>query len=387
MKHAHIAIVLSLVSTFNACAGSQDTGRPSAPPSNEERPRDAIGETVTDIGDSCWIVFQDKDDHYWFGSDGNGVFRYDGTVLTRFTTKDGLNHDRVRGIQQHAATGDILITTNAGVSKFDGKRFTTLPITEMATPDEGWALNADDLWMIGSGGPRRYDGKTLYQLKLPKSPQADAWYAKYPGAPWNPYDVWTVYKDSAPGGGHLWFGTACLGICRFDGTTREWMYEEHLVMAPNGGLFGIRSIIEDKEGAFWFCNTRHRYRMTANPKDAGAQGIGQITYTREPGMDLSAAATGDEFIYFQSVTKDHNGDLWMAPYAGGVWRHDGTHATHYPMKHGDPPINEITMVSIFRDNRGALWVGTHEHGAYRFNGERFERFRSALPPGDGAVAR
>lgn len=330
----------------------------------------AKGEIVSDIGNSCWYVFQDKSNNYWFGSDGQGVCRYDGKTggtITRFTTRDGLSHDQVRGIQQHALTGDILITTNAGVSKFDGQRFVTLPMTEMKSPDEGWVLNPDDLWMTGSGGPRRYDGKTLYQLTLPKSPQADAWYAKYPNAPWNPYDVWCVYKDSR---GHVWFGTACLGICRFDGKMRDWMYESHLSELPNNALFGIRSIIEDRDGAFWFCNTQFRYRI--EPHGVVGQEAGKLKYTREKGMDLSGSATTDKSIYYQSITEDNNRDLWMAPYAGGVWKYDGKNVTHYPMKDGD---EEITMFTIYKDNHGDLWVGTHEHGAYKFNGASFERFR------------
>src|SRR5688572_8661879 len=94
----------------------------------------AQGEIVSDLGASCWVVFQDASDDYWFGSDGNGLFRYDGTTLTRFTTKDGLAHDAIRGIQQHEATGHLLVSTNGGVSKFEGERFVTLPVTELSSP-------------------------------------------------------------------------------------------------------------------------------------------------------------------------------------------------------------------------------------------------------------
>jgi len=53
-----------------------------------------------------------------------------------------------------------------------------------------------------------------------------------------------------------------LGICRFDGKKHDWMYEAHLTELPDDAMFGIRSIIEDKDGAYWFCNTHYRYRMT-----------------------------------------------------------------------------------------------------------------------------
>jgi len=342
----------------------------------------AQGEVVHEISPSCWIVFQDKDNNHWFGSDGQGVCRYDGKnggTITRFTTKDGLCHDRIRGIQQHGLTGHILITTLEGVSKFDGRRFVTLPMLEMKPPrfgaladalDEGWALNADDLWMTGTDGPRRYDGTTLQQLKFPKSPLEDDLTARL-GHPdkWNPYDVWTVYTDRR---GHKWFGTGTFGICRFDGRSLDWMFEPHLTEVEGGGWFGFRSIIEDRHGDYWFCNTQFRYGV--EPHGVAGQEAGRLRYQRKAGIDLAGNAATDKYFYYQSITEDNNRDLWMAPYAGGVWRYDGKTVTHYPMKHGDPPGEEITMFTIYKDNRGDLWVGTHEHGAWKFNGTAFEKF-------------
>ncbi len=381
-----------------AAASQEKAGGSHETAAGPQEPPIAKGETVAEIDKSCWIVFQDKSGNHWFGSDGAGVSRFDGKTITRFTTRDGLAHDQVRGIQQHGPSGDILIATNAGVSKFDGKRFVTLAVSEMKPPgaaatssgpspassgssaaaptaftdaalaDAGWVLRADDVWLIGGGGPRRYDGKTLYQLKFPKSPLHDELTARLGAAKnWTPYDVWTVYKDSK---GQMWFGTAMFGICRFDGRSFDWMYEPHLTELPGGAWFGFRSIAEDRSGDFWFCSTQFRYRM--QPHAAGEQGDGRLKYTREKGIDLAGSATTDKYFHYQSITADNNRDLWMAPYGGGVWRYDGKRATHYPMKVGD---EEITMFSIYKDNRGDIWVGTHENGAYKLNGKAFERFR------------
>ncbi len=375
MRHPPVAV--GLLAALAACTGDPPKLRDADPasvaaPATVARARsDTLGEVVPELSDSIWIVFQDADGAHWFGSDGQGVFRVEGRVITRFTTRDGLSHDQVRGIQQHAATGDLLISTNGGVSRYDGARFVTLPVTEVVALDDGWVLDSGDVWIqgrSGAKGPYRYDGTTLYSLQFPKSPRADEWYAKYPTAPWNPYEVWCVYRDHA---GHMWFGTACLGICRFDGSTREWMYEAHHSELPNNALFGIRSILQDRRGDFWFCNTQYRYAM--NPRGGEGGRPGEIAYTRKPGMDLSGTTIGEPFFYFMSITDDERGHLWMAPYAGGVWRYDGAGLTHYPMKDGAG--RDITMFSIYRDRSGGLWVGTHEHGAYRFDGAGFERFR------------
>lgn len=331
----------------------------------------ALGEIVAEIDDSCWVVFQDKDDNYWFGSDGRGVSRYDGKTITRFTTKHGLSHDQVRSIRQHGPTGHILVETNGGVSRFDGERFVTLPVTTPKSPDDGWVLDPNDVWissLSGVKGPQRYDGRTLYVLELPKSPHFDAWRARLPTVTWDPYEVWCIYSDRS---GHLWFGTAGLGLCRFDGTTREWMFESHLSELAGDRHFGIRSILQDRDGAFWICNTQFRFLM--QPRGEAHAPTGQVAYTRQPGIDLSGTTLSDPYHYFMSITDDDRGHLWMATYMHGVFEYDGERITRHPVR--DDAGADITMFSIYRDRRGVLWVGTHEHGPYRFNGKSFERFR------------
>jgi ligand-binding sensor domain-containing protein len=62
---------------------------------------------------------------YWFGSNGKGIYYLDGNKLKLFTTIDGLVNNAIRGIQEDI-NGNIYIETPEGISKFDGKQFTTL---------------------------------------------------------------------------------------------------------------------------------------------------------------------------------------------------------------------------------------------------------------------
>jgi hypothetical protein len=328
----------------------------------------ALGETVSEFSKSCLIVFQDRSGNHWF-SDGQGVCRYDGRTITRFTTKDGLCNEHIRGIQQHKS-GDILITTSGGVSKFDGRRFVTLEVTTHDDPAEGWRLDPNDVWLplqSGQKGPFLYDGKSLHHLKFPKHAFEDEFFAHSPNLPWSPYEIYCVYRDSR---GHMWFGTANFGICRYDGNSLDWMFEKHLTELEGERMFGIRSIFEAQDGAFWFCNTQFRFRIS--PSTSTTLGYDLIRYEREPGLDLSGTAASDDYLYFMSITEDEAGDLWMATYGEGVWRYDGKTVTHFPVKDGD---QDITLFSIYKDHHGKLWLGTHEAGPYLFNGKTFEQFR------------
>jgi ligand-binding sensor domain-containing protein len=358
-------ILFSILTLLTSCNG-QNTSPVAKSTSNEQDLSIEIGDTVSELDKTIWIIFQDKNNHYWFGSDGHGVYRYDDKTILHFSTKDGLLNNRIRGIQEDKL-GNIFITSLGGINKFDGQNFTTLPIME----SNEWKLDSNDLWFYmlgktGENGTYRYDGNTLHHLKFPKHYMEDEYYKVNGKRPWSPYEPYTIYKDSK---GNIWFGTAEFGICRYDGKSLSWMYEKHLTLIEGGGSFGIRSIIEDKEGKFWFCNTSYRYNIL--PASLIEQDKILIDYKREKGIENVKSPEGKDRIYFMSVVEDDKGDLWMLTYEQGVWRYDGKTITQYAVKDGD---KDIKLFSIYKDNNGDLWLGTHENGAYKFNGTSFEKF-------------
>jgi ligand-binding sensor domain-containing protein len=345
-------LFISILTIFTTCNGQN---RVSSKPS--------IGDTVSALGKSVMVIYQDKKNNFWFGSNGQGVYQYDGKKIIHFTKKDGLCADEIWGIQEDKA-GNIYFDTQEGVSKFDGKTISTL--TETIAIDNQWKLDSNDLWFKGKwneNGPCRYDGKYLYHLKFSKPNLDEEIFKNTENTAWSPYGIYTMYKDKR---GNIWFGTSNLGLCRFDGKAVDWLYEKQLTDTPEGGSFGIRSIFEDKSGKFWFCNTRYRYNISPNESKNGL-----INYKKESGIDNLKTARGTDLVYFMSICEDNNGDLWMLTYNQGVFRYDGKNVTHYPINDGS---KEITLFSIYKDRQGNLWLGTHDDGAYKFNGKSFEKF-------------
>lgn len=361
-----IPLLLALLAATPAAA--QAPTPPGTPPAAAPTP--ARGTVVSEVSRKCWYVFQAKNNDYWFGSDGEGVYRWsgDGTKIINYTTADGLSGNRIRGIQGDKHGNVYFTTLDGGICKFDGHAFTTLPIAE--TPaDGGWRLHPDDLWFQwfkgmpsapDTAGPYRYDGTNLYHLKLPKSDREAGAHANAPEFTWGPYDVYSIYRDTR---GHIWIGTAYCGACRYDGRSFGWLYEDHLMYAPNGGSFGIRSFIEETEGSFWICNTRHRFLIQPHSVD------GKVAYTRNDGIDEKMTIGP---LYFQGAVKDARGDFWLSTYRGGIWRYDGKIMTNYPVKDDG---EDTQVFCIFKDNAGGLWLGTPTAGPYRFTGEAFEKFK------------
>jgi ligand-binding sensor domain-containing protein len=320
------------------------------------------GVTVTQLDKTIWTIYQDKKSNYWFGSKENGVYFYNGQRLKHITTENGLVSNEIRGIQEDA-NGNVYFDTEKGVSKFDGRTFKTLQITNPASPLNDWVLKPDDLWfrMGFKSGAYRFDGKYLYYLKFPTSPQENTFYKKNPNTNLKPYGLYTIYKDRK---GYMWFGTASLGVCRYDGRALSWHYEEQLQTTPNGGDFGTRAIFEDKNGKFWINNTRFRYVIET-------YGYKSVTFKKESGIGYLNKTNKMEFPFFLSITEDNKGNLWMATYENGVWKYNGKELIHYPVKDG---ATDVLLFTIYKDNKGVLWLGTHNAGVYTFNGHTFEKF-------------
>lgn len=355
-----------LIITLSACTLAQEPGSSEISPAGQGAEL-SLGQIVTEIDPRIWVIHQGKNGDYWFGSNGNGVYRYDGRQVIHYTKVDGLNGAQVRDIQEDAA-GNIFIGTASGVSKFDGERFTALELVDSQGDEDGWELNPDDVWIVfdpGSYGTVRYDGEKLYHLKLPKSPAEDAHRARYADAPgfFSASSVYSIYKDRK---GHLWFGTAGVGLCRYDGEAWSWMYEEHLTTTPRGGAFGIRSIFEDRAGDFWICNTRNRFEMS--PETTLKDGYRLMKYEKKEGLPGAKSDTDRNFDFYPSMTEDQAGALWMVCGSSDVLKYDGEEVTRYAIADG------AYAITIYCDQDGKLWIGTLDHGIYTLELESFELF-------------
>ena len=319
------------------------------------KPKAVVGQAVTQLDPRIWSLHQDQGGHYWFGSNGAGVFRYDGSELRQFTVDHGLAGLQVRDIQEDPR-GHVLVSTNSGVSRFDGKAFQTLEVVE--APD-AWRLDPSDVWILfdpGNRGPCRYDGEKIYHLKLPKSPQTDAYLEKQPGTSLSPEGLFSVYRDPS---GHVWFGTFAAGLCRYDGESFGWMFEDPLTTTPSGGAFGIRSIFQDRDGDIWICNTRQRFQV--QPKSALQNGYPMLQYATKPGLPQAQQDDSPNFTYYPSMAQDASGSLWMATGSDGVWQFDGERVIQHSIG------EKAYVISLLVDETNHVWVGTLEQGVFRWD--------------------
>lgn len=344
-------LVITLFITLNSC-------RAQVPAQSTQ--------SGVELSNNIMLVYQDSKNNYWFGSWEDGLYKYDGKTLLHFTDKDGFPYKRINEIKEDRS-GNIYFNASDGISRYDGKSFTTLIETTSAGND--WKLNPRDVWFTHpnfTGEVFRYDGKDLFRLSLPHTQAGDEFASKYPGVS-SICAVYTIYNDSR---GNIWFGTGVAGALRYNGISFDWIAEEDVTEYHNGPSNGVRSIIEDKDGYFWF-NSKYRYKINDNHSSQ------YPFYTREKSIGSLDGSPDDNLIEYLSIAKTKDDNLWVATYRNGVWRYDprmpdGKNITYYPVTNDK---EEITLFSIYKDNHGDLWLGTHENGVYKFNGKTFERFR------------
>lgn len=172
-----------------------------------------------------WIteIMEDPDGNIWFGRDGYGACKYDGSTFTHFTKKEGLASNNVQAI--HAdKQGNIWFgcrmtendspdpekrTGDGGLSRFDGKSFVRFPEIRGLSKNDSYAIEGDrsgNVW-IGANkvGLYKYDGKKF--LLFDKMDRQDLITP-------NGYGIQALLEDSR---GILWIGLSG-GLFRLEGS-------------------------------------------------------------------------------------------------------------------------------------------------------------------------
>jgi len=154
----------------------------------------------------------------------------------------------------------------------------------------------------------------------------------------------SILQDSK---GNYWFGSHREGVCRYDGNSFEYFTMEQGL--PDNQ---VRSIYEDKHGTIWF--------VTAS----GASSYDGKSISKQSNLEMINSPG-----QWQKTAQD----LWMS--AGnyeGVYRYDGHDLIYleFPKPKVINPDNTYQVTDIAEGKNDRLWIATYA-GVFGYNGNQF----------------
>ena len=314
-------------------------------------------------------IVQSRNGDYWFGSQSEGLCRYDGKSFEYFGVKQRLPSKQVVSIQEDQQ-GTVWIGTLHGVCRFDGKRFEQVQQTRSSvaylrlpsTVQNEWQKKEDDLWFNAGvkQGVYRYDGQQLRYLPFPNSITA---------VNGNTYSVTGFSRGKK---GVLWIATYA-GVFGFDGNNFTKINDETLGLAQGDARIHVRSILEDSKGRLWIGNNGIGVLLK--------QGESISNFSRQQGKlmpmeEFHANTRAGRFtanVGLQSIfaiAEDSDGNIWFGDRDTGAWRYDGVSLVNYSV---DPMLESQMIWDIYEDSEQRLLFAMASGGVYEFKGKSFER--------------
>lgn len=283
-------------------------------------------------------MYQDKKGNYWFGTNGNGIIRYDGKKLEKISIEGLRPFNVVREIVEDKA-GHLWFGTDYGLIKYDGEKFTTYSEKDGLQDDEIWGLTIDKsglIWVGATGGVSQFNGEKFIPFSLPASKVESA-------KPMLSDKL--VFKFLEDRNGTMWFATDGNGIFKYKNG-------EFIHLTAKNGLTdnNVADILEDKQGNIWI-GTFY----------GGVSKFDGKTYTN---FTKDGIIAGEETYNFY---EDSQGNIWFTAEGYGVYRYDGDNFKQFTTEDG---LTSNVTQSILEDKKGQVWFGSWQ-GLCIFDGEKF----------------
>ena len=313
----------------------------------------------------------------------------------RYTTTQGLAHNRVYAICRQRDDGRIWIGTNGGLTEFNGERFRSYTTAHGLSHNQIAALTEDqegNLWMaayVAGAMKLTLNGFTSYN-------EAD-------GLGHN--QIHSIYEDQQ---GNLFAVSGSGFVNQFDGKR----FASARPLIPKSAGYSYRSQIAflDREGEWWILTNTAIYRFTrVSTVEQLAHQRPASYYASVGGLTLERAtrcfedSRGDiwmsiGFVLGSAVTKweratntirlcpwpdelspinapyvfceDSSGNLWIAFYGGELVRYAAGRYTVFKESNGLPAG---MLTALYLDHAGRLWIGSSAGGLCRIDQPNADR--------------
>lgn len=320
--------------------------------------------------------------------------------------EQGLPSNAIHALVQ-TKDGQLLIGTAKGLVRFDGTRFTPIPVDSADTNS-----NYPILSLLVARDGALWIGTNHHGLIVHRAGR----FHTYTTADGLADDiVQSLYEDDT---GAIWVSTSS-GTCRLANERIQCLstratpgprMRSNVVDDNEGGVLvaaqselldwkqgaaisirlvgasvsEIRALFRDRTGRIWAGTTKGLFRVHLRDGEAKLEvregvlgsvvgitddasgnlwissfGHGLYRWNREHGIEHSTQA--GQFI--QALVADHDGNLWIGGWADGLTRWTGGSFVPYGVQEG---LSNPFAVDVLEDKRGVLWMAAIDGGLFRF---------------------
>ena len=344
---------------FASCNAQVESNLPKDKTSNtfqnntSNLPKIPTKDSYLETGIGCSL--QDRAGNLWFGSNGEGIYVYNGTSFTHFTEKEGLCSNIIYALLEDRS-GYIWIGTKYGlcrydptVSKKEGKPSFTNFVTHLNYENKPaqngvWSIMQDTkgtIWFGSDDGVYCYRGVFISPFLNEKEPIINK----------DSLHLETIYSMLEDKNGIMWFTSGRgEGVCRFDGKTLT------SITPPKFGM--ISKVVMDKKGNLWFSSWEHGICSFDGKNFTENYFQGKEGFNKSNSTDLVA---------------DKAGNLWFSKHNenGAAYMYDGNNLT--PVKPKDK-LSTIPIGLLIEAKDGGSWFASQKMGLYRYDGKDFIPF-------------
>lgn len=277
-----------------------------------------------EIKENSNCVFEDLKGNMWYGSNGNGLTKYDGNNYSYYNIEQGLSGNFVRDIEQDKM-GNLWISTNKGVNFYNGIFFINFSEKIPLKGKETFGMykdNAENIYVGAYAGYYKFNGSDFNYVKLPMFDSS---------LKEQEYTVRSFLMDDQ---GNLWLGTQAAGVFKYDGKK----YSQYLSNGLNRGTNS--SIIQDKEGLIWIGNNVNGL------VNFDGESFSNYIIT---GMVKKNNKEVEEPISVSSMINDDEGNIWVGSQNMGLWKINNKNNKRIETK-------SSFVNSLFIDSKGKIWV-------------------------------
>jgi len=273
-----------------------------------------------------WSIAEDEEQNMWFGSMGEGLYKYNGKQFDRFTKKNGLVEDNIRVLCYSKNFHCLIAGGNSSISTIRGKIITHFP--EQLSEKNSFSV------VTGMTDAGKFIYITTYGDNNPTRyyPDQNKFISLNDQGKYYPKASFSCFLTSK--------GDTLFSL--YDAGVKIYQKEGILQNDSIGQIYGIT---EDKRGDLWLASWSYPNRNTK----------GDVFRYDGKNFKSYKAAFGIADLEVWTVFYDREQDiLWVGTLNEGLFRIPFSGITNFPSSYFN--LKQQKINDLFVDSKNRLWV-------------------------------